>query len=236
MKCKLCRSTQSKLLQRQFGSDIKNVRKQVVRETNWMDDLVWFSAAEPGPAVRLPEHETFSPVSAVSQRDRKRNLRFFVHFRPFLYRFWFNYSEKSGDIYGIITLSLIFLPPVFFLLISLPVILSSLLQSQVYVPCRQAGRLFSNQVRIAGVDWQAAVSIDSPLHPSISRPAEALTRDGTGGRGERGAHGFKRPLLERFMAPGWVRHQTQKINLLESIWLISLQRERERLQIITSSD
>lgn len=114
MKCKLCRSTHSKLLQRQFGSDIKNVRKQVVRETNWMDDLVWFSAAEPGPAVRLPEHETFSPVSAVSQRDRKRNLRFFVHFRPFLYRFWFNYSEKSGDIYGIITLSLIFLPPVFF--------------------------------------------------------------------------------------------------------------------------
>lgn len=114
MKCKLCRSTHSKLLQRQFGSDIKNVRKQVVRETNWMDDLVWFSAAELGPAVRLPEHETFSPVSAVSQRDRKRNLRFFVHFRPFLYRFWFNYSEKSGDIYGIITLSLIFLPPVFF--------------------------------------------------------------------------------------------------------------------------
>lgn len=146
-------------------------------------------------------------------------------------------TARSPVIFTVLELSPLFsFLLFFFLLISLPVILSSLLQSQVYVPCRQAGRLFSNQVRIAGVDWQAAVSIDSPLHPSISRPAEALTRDGTGGRGERGAHGFKRPLLERFIAPGWVRHQTQKINLLQSIWLISLQRERERLQIITSSD
>lgn len=60
----------------------------------------------------------------------------------------------------------------------------------------QAGRLFSNQVRIAGIDWRPAVSTDSPLHPSISQPAKALTQDRTGGRGERGGDRFKRPLLE----------------------------------------
>lgn len=59
----------------------------------------------------------------------------------------------------------------------------------------QAGRLFSNQVRIAGIDWRDAVSIDRPLHPSISEPAEALTRDGTAGRGERGGDRFKRSPL-----------------------------------------
>lgn len=43
---------------------------------------------------------------------------------------------------------------------------------------RQVGRLFSNQVIVTQIDWQAAVSIDSPLHPSVSQPAEALTQDG----------------------------------------------------------
>lgn len=76
----------------------------------------------------------------------------------------------------------------------------------------QAGRLFSNQVRIAGIHWRAAVSIDSPLHPSISRPAEALTQDGTGGRGERGGDRFKRSLLEdsSLLAESSIRHREKQ--------------------------
>lgn len=81
----------------------------------------------------------------------------------------------------------------------------------------QAGRLFSNQVRIAGIDWQAAVSTDSPLHPSISRPAKALAQDGTGGRGERGGGRFKRPPPgdSSLLAESSVGHR--KINLLKSV-------------------
>lgn len=80
-----------------------------------------------------------------------------------------------------------------------------------------AGRLFSNQVRKAGIDWRDAMSIDRPLHPSISQPAEALTQDGTAGRGEREGDRFKRSplgdsllLTESFIRP---RKKSSEVNL-----------------------
>lgn len=63
---------------------------------------------------------------------------------------------------------------------------TTLLQSQVDVPYIQKGSqaswLFSNQVRIAGIDWQNAVSIDSPLYPSISQPGLLRHSPRTGGQ------------------------------------------------------
>lgn len=59
------------------------------------------------------------------------------------------------------------------------------------------------------------MSIDRPLHPSISKPAEALTRDGTAGRGERGGDRFKRSPLgdSLLLTESSIRQGKNEINL-----------------------
>lgn len=128
-------------------------------------------------------------------------------------------------------------PSSFFPLLTLPVI--SPLSSNLRFMCH-AGRLFCNQVRIAGIDWQAAVSIDSPITPINQaacrgiRPGRDGRRRGRGGGGG-GADRFKRPKIHR----SWLSPPSdRKINLLKSIWQPMLHFSAEEIwapRIIISS-